>query len=148
MKNSTIIIFITFTLLGCRVNRQRQEELSLQTREVKNLSQSSDRFLWQQIDSNQSYWMLQADSVFYYHPQYGFWGTRGRLVGSDMQIKKTNLVMEKDSQERRIHIGSQLESQVNSSSVSKENWNGIIWGVASIVILSVLIFLGVKKSRQ
>lgn len=139
MKNSTIIIFITLTLLGCRVNRQKQEELSMQTREVKNLSQSSDRFLWQRIDSSQSYWRLHTDSLLFYHPEIGTWTKGGQLEGYNMRQMHSSWSRETDSINQRSKKEMHLDAKSYLKTRSTPNWSIAICLVIVVIIMIIWI---------
>lgn len=106
MKHIAIIIFITFTLLGCRINRQKQETVKVQTKEQESLYRSSEKSSWQWQDSSLSYWRLRTDSILFYHPEVGVWSKGGEILVAEAHTQQAKGSMSTDSVQQKTEIDS------------------------------------------
>ena len=138
-------ILMTLITFSCRTSKQKQEQLTIQTKTQESLRISSDRFVWQQRDSSQSYWILQTDSLLYYHPKWGVWAQGGVLLGNQTQGQQSSVVMKKDSIVRNTEQEEQVRYISYWSRQVKENWGLII--VAAVLVVVWIIFGFIKPHR-
>lgn len=132
-------ILITLVTFSCRISKQKQEQLAVHAKTQEEVRQLSDRLVWKQQDSSESYWMLQTDSLLYYHPQWGLWTQGGILQGSHAQRQQSSVTMERDSIVREMEQEENMRYSSYWSRKVKENW-GFVIVAAAVGILFIIFF--------
>ncbi|MFD2553086.1 hypothetical protein [Sphingobacterium tabacisoli] len=137
MQYITIII-ISFVLIGCRINRKKQETVKGQTKEQESLYLSLEKSSWQREDSSLSYWRLRTDSIFFYHPEGGVWSKGGEILVADARTHQAKGSMSTDSVQQKTEIDATGEWNYNWSRNIKDGGIHVFFWIVIVLVLLVI----------